>query len=45
MCRPPDVIQMPQMDKSQYEIIRDANIEECKAEFLRIFGYPLNDNN
>ena len=31
----------PEMEKSEYERIRDANIEEREQEFLRIFGYPL----
>ena len=32
---------LPEMEKSEYERIRDANIEEREQEFLRIFGYPL----
>ena len=30
-------------EPGEYELIREANIEEKKAEFLRIFGYPLPD--
>ena len=41
MCRPLDPIVMPEMDKSEYEMARLANIEEIEAEFLRIFGYPV----
>ena len=44
MCRPLDAIEMGEIpDPSEYELIREANIEEKKAEFLRIFGYPLQD--
>ena len=41
MYRAPDLIQMPLIKKSQYEVIRDENIKECREEFLRIFGYPM----
>ena len=40
--RPPSLIEMPHIDKSEYENIRDANIAERQVEFLRIFGYPMN---
>ena len=42
MCRPLEPIQMPEMEKSEYELIRLDNIEEREAEHLRIFGYPIN---
>ena len=45
MCRPPAPIVMPEMEKSEYELIRLQNIEEREAEFLRIFGYPLDLEN
>ena len=32
---------LPEMEKSEYERIREANIAEREQEFLRIFGYPL----
>ena len=42
MFRPLDPIQMGKIpEPSEYELIREANIAEKKAEFLRIFGYPL----
>ncbi len=42
MCRPLDPIPMGEIpDPSEYELIRMANIEEKRAEYLRIFGYPL----
>jgi len=40
--RPPDLIQMPYIEKSEYDKIRDANIREREVEFLRIFGHPMN---
>ena len=44
MCRPLDAIEMGEIpEPGEYELIREANIEEKKAEFLRIFGYPLPD--
>ena len=36
MCRPLAPIVMPEMEKSEYELVRLANIEEKEAEFLRI---------
>ena len=44
MCRPLAPIVMPEMEKSEYELVRLANIEEKEAEFLRIFGYPLDQS-
>ena len=41
MCRPPDTLLMPEIRKSAYKIARLHNIEECEAEFLRIYGYPI----
>ena len=41
MCRPPATLVMPVIEKSEYEIARLHNIEEREAEFLRIFGYPI----
>ena len=44
MCRPLDAIEMGEIpEPGEYELIREANIEEKKAEFLRIFGFPLPD--
>ena len=42
MCRPPEPIQMPEIEKSEYELIRLENIEERDREYLRIFGVPIN---
>ena len=42
MCRPPEPIQMPEVEKSEYELIRLENIEEREREYLRIFGAPIN---
>ena len=45
MCRPLDAIEMGEIpEPSEYELIREANIEEKKSEFLRIFGFPLPEN-
>ena len=41
MFRPLAPIPMPELEKSEYELIRLQNIDEKAAEFLRIFGYPL----
>ena len=41
MCRPPPTIVIPESMKSEYEIVRQQNIEEREAEFLQIFGYPI----
>ena len=45
MCRPLDAIEMGEIpEPSEYELVRMANIEEKNAEFLRIFGYPLQED-
>ena len=41
MCRPLTPIKMPEMAKSEYEMVRLDNIEDIENEFLQIFGYPL----
>ena len=41
MCRPLAPIAMPELEKSEYELIRLQNIAEREAEFLRIFGFPI----
>ena len=41
MYRPLAPIVMPETEKSDYELVRLANIEEREAEFLRIYGYPI----
>ena len=45
MCRPLDAIEMGEIpEPSEYELVRMANIEEIKAKFLSIFGYPLQED-
>ena len=44
MYRPLAPIVMPEMEKSEYELVRLANIEEKEAAFLRIFGYLLDQS-
>ena len=41
MCRPLTPIEMPEMEKSEYEMIRLQNIEEIEAAHLEIFGTPI----
>ena len=41
MCRPPTPIEMPEMEKSEYEMVRLRNIEEIEAARLAIFGTPV----
>ena len=41
MCRPLTPIEMPEMEKSEYEMIRLQNIEEIEEAHLRIFGTPI----
>ena len=41
MCRTLAPIPMPELEKSEYELIRLQSIEEREAEHLRIFGYPI----
>ena len=41
MCRPPTPIVMPEMEKSEYEMVRLRNIEEIEAAHLEIFGTPI----
>ena len=41
MCRPLTPIEMPKMEKSEYEMIRLQNIEEIEAAHLEIFGTPV----
>ena len=41
LCRPQASILMPELEKSEYELVRLQNIAERETEFLRIFGYPL----
>ena len=41
MCRPPTPIEMPEMEKSEYEMVRLRNIEEIEAAHLEIFGTPV----
>ena len=44
MCRPLASIVMPEQEKSQYELVREQNIEEREVNFLAIFGYPIDLN-
>ena len=41
MFRPLAPIMMPEMEKSEYELVRLQNIEECEAAHLQMFGYPI----
>ena len=41
MCRPLTPIVMPEMEKSEYEMVRLDNIEEIEAKHLEIFGTPI----
>ena len=41
MCRPLDPIEMPEMEKSEIEMVRLQNIEEFEAAFLQTFGTPI----
>ena len=41
MCRPLDPIAMPEMEKSEFEMVRLQNIEEFEAAFLQKFGTPI----
>ena len=41
MFRPLAPIPMPKLEKSEYELVRLQNIAEREAEFLRIFGFPI----
>ena len=41
MCRPLDPIPMPELEKSEYEMIRLQNIAEIEEAHLRIMGTPV----
>ena len=41
MCRPLTPIVMPEMEKSEIEMVRLQNIEEFEAAFLQTFGTPI----
>ena len=41
MFRPLAPIIMPEMEKSEYELVRLDNIEEIEEAHLRIFGTPI----
>ena len=41
MCRPLTPIVMPEMEKSEYEMVRLDNIAEIEEAHLRIFGTPI----
>ena len=41
MCRPLTPIEMPEMEKSEYEMVRLDNIEEIEEAYLQIFGTPI----
>ena len=41
MCRPLAPIAMPEMEKSEIEMVRLQNIEEFEAAFLQTFGHPI----
>ena len=41
ICRPLAPIVMPEMEKSEYEMVRLRNIEEIEAAHLQIFGTPI----
>ena len=41
MYRPLAPIVMPEMEKSEYEMVRLQNIEEIEAAYLQMFGTPI----
>ena len=41
MHRPLDPIPMPELEKSEIEMVRLQNIEEFEAAFLQTFGQPI----
>ena len=41
MCRPLTPIVMPEMEKSEYEMVRLDNIAEIEEAYLQIFGTPI----
>ena len=41
MYRPLAPIVMPEVEKSEYEMVRLQNIEEIEAAYLEIFGFPV----
>ena len=41
LCRPQAPILMPELEKSEYELVWLQNIVERETEFLRIFSYLL----